>query len=122
MIDSKSFSIRLEQHLIKIYGEVKTTKEIKQLSNDLLEFVESKIKKNPYKIVNSVEKWSENDVILISYPDSIVEEKRRPLNTLKKFLDKPNLNPLTPNWNRVQNTMPDFKEKFIKAVTEDSKI
>ena len=88
MIDKKGFSIRLEQHLIKIYGEVKTTKEIKQLANDLLEFVESKIKKNPYKIVNSVEKWSENDVILISYPDSIVEEKRKPLNTLKKFLDK----------------------------------
>ena len=40
----------------------------------------------------------------------------------QEFLDKPNLNPLTPNWNRVQNTMPDFKEKFIKAVTEDSKI
>ena len=40
----------------------------------------------------------------------------------QEFLDKPNLNPLTPNWNRVHNTMPDFKEKFIKAVTEDSKI
>ena len=40
----------------------------------------------------------------------------------QEFLDKPNHNPLTPNWNRVQNTMPDFKEKFIKAVTEDSKI
>ena len=94
MIDKKGFSIRLEQHLIKIYGEVKTTKEIKQLANDLLEFVESKIKKNPYKIVNSVEKekWSENDVILISYPDSIVEEKRKPLNTLKKFLDKHTFN------------------------------
>ena len=40
----------------------------------------------------------------------------------KQFLDNPNENPLIPNWNRVQNTMPDFKEKFIKAVTEDSKI
>ena len=40
----------------------------------------------------------------------------------QEFLDKPNHNPLTANWNRVQNTMPDFKEKFIKAVTEDSKI
>ena len=51
MIDRKGFSIRLEQHLIKIYGEVKTTQEIKQLSNDLLEFVESKIKRDPLKIV-----------------------------------------------------------------------
>ena len=56
MIDRKGFSIRLEQHLIKIYGEVKTTQEIKQLSNDLLEFVESKIKKDPFKILNSIEK------------------------------------------------------------------
>ena len=46
MIDTKSFSIRLEQHLIKIYGEVKTIKEIKQQTHDLLEFVESKIKKS----------------------------------------------------------------------------
>ena len=45
MIDSKSFSIRLEQHLIKIYSEVKTSKEIKQLSNDLQKFVESKVNK-----------------------------------------------------------------------------
>ncbi len=88
MIDRKSFLIRLEQHLIKIYGEVKTIKEIKQQSHDLLEFVESKIKKNSNKILNSVEKWSENDIILISYPDSIVEDRRKPLITLKKFLDK----------------------------------
>ena len=88
MIDTKSFSIRLEQHLIKIYGEVKTIKEIKQQTHDLLEFVESKIKKSPHKILNSLEKWSENDIILISYPNSIVEDKRKPLVTLKKFLDR----------------------------------
>ena len=40
----------------------------------------------------------------------------------QEFLDRPNHNPLTPNWNRVQNTMPDFKDKFIQAVAEDSKI
>ena len=40
----------------------------------------------------------------------------------QEFLNKPNHNPLTPNWNRVQNTLPDFKDKFIQAVDEDSKI
>ena len=88
MLDSKSFSIRLEQHLVKIYGGVKTTKEIKQVSNDLLEFIESKFSKNPPKFLNNVSKWSEKDTILISYPNSIVENKRKPLSTLKKFLDK----------------------------------
>lgn len=88
MLDSKSFSIKLEQHLVKIYGGVKTTKEIKQVSNDLLEFIESKFSKNPPKFLNNVSKWSEKDTILISYPNSIVENKRKPLSTLKKFLDK----------------------------------
>ena len=40
----------------------------------------------------------------------------------QQFLDNPNENPLTPNWNRVQNALPDFKSKFIKAVQDDSSI
>ncbi len=88
MIDSKSFSIRLERHLVKIYSEVKTPKEIKQLYNDLLKFVESKANNKPPTVVNSLNKWSENDIVLISYPNSIVEGKIKPLATLKKFLDK----------------------------------
>ena len=40
----------------------------------------------------------------------------------QEFLDNPNQNPLTPNWNRVQNTLPTFKEQFIQAVSDDSKI
>ena len=65
MIDSKSFSIRLEQHLIKIYSEVKTTKEIKQLSDDLLKFVESKVNNKPTKVLNSLSKFPlKNETIL----------------------------------------------------------
>ena len=40
----------------------------------------------------------------------------------QQFLDNPNENPLTPNWNRVQNALPDFKNQFIKAVQDDSSI
>ena len=95
MIDSKNFSIKIEQHLTKIYGEVKTTKEIKKLSSDLQEFIESKAKEKPKKVLNSLEKWSENDIALISYPNSIIEDKRKPLVTLNKFLNKHCINMIT---------------------------
>ena len=52
MIDSKNFSIKIEQHLTKIYGEVKTAKEIKKLSSDLQEFIESKAKEKPKKLMS----------------------------------------------------------------------
>ena len=38
----------------------------------------------------------------------------------QEFLENPNENPLIPNWNRVQNAIPDFKDNFIQAVKDDS--
>ena len=40
----------------------------------------------------------------------------------QEFLENPNENPLIPNWNRVQNAIPDFKDNFIQAVKDDSTI
>ena len=59
------------------------------------EFIESKAKEKPKKLLNSLEKWSENDIALISYPNSIIEDKRKPLATLNKFLNKHCINMIT---------------------------
>ena len=37
----------------------------------------------------------------------------------KQFLDKPNENPLIPNWNRVQNAVPNILDNLLKAVDQD---
>jgi hypothetical protein len=54
----------------------------------LLEELESQINKTKSAIrVNSV-KWSEEDVVLITYGDSILSKHSNPLSALKKFLEQ----------------------------------
>ena len=81
----EQFYSRLHSHVLKIYDNT----DSKDITNNLLAIFESvspKISQNNYDIYNL--NWSEQDVLLITYGNSIYSESEKPLHVLYKFLMK----------------------------------
>ncbi len=80
MLKTLELTTQLEARLQFIYKEKYTA--------DLLEKVEDLMRKYGNSPKPCYEKWNEEDIVLITYGDSIKTDKVRPLKTLKRFLDK----------------------------------
>ncbi|MBU2870641.1 sugar phosphorylase [Colwellia sp. E2M01] len=76
---------KLTQQLATIYQGIELEQSHEDIAQSLLDIMElsntSEIQK-PYK-----NHWSEKDIILITYGDSVIKEAEAPLHTLKTFLD-----------------------------------
>ena len=78
-MDKNEFSERIKERIVKIYGEFPLSE--KELS-DLLDELEQLKKSSPH----SVSKWDEQDIILITYGDTLKKQGDLPLTTLHSFL------------------------------------
>lgn len=77
------FLIDIETHLKRIYPD-----QYSQVATDVLRLIDK------YQLINKPDdatKWTEQDILLICYGDSLVENGKPPLQTLKRFSDE-NLN------------------------------
>ncbi|MGZ9897666.1 sugar phosphorylase [Shewanella gaetbuli] len=72
-------------HLQAIYHEGQTEQQIDQLTATLIETM--RITEFAADVVPYQNHWSQQDVIMITYGDSIVCDDERPLVTLSKFID-----------------------------------
>ena len=76
---------KLTQQLSTIYQDVKLKQPYENIAQDLINIMalsSKNITAEPY-----TNHWSEKDIILITYGDSIIKEGENPLKTLKTFLD-----------------------------------
>ncbi len=60
----------------------------KSISEDQIMLFLSLVEKNVSNAPNTSYRWSQEDIALITYGDSIIDEKEIPLQSLKAFLDK----------------------------------
>ncbi len=76
---------KLTQQLATIYQDVELEQSYEAIAKALLTIMglsSTEITAKPF-----TNHWSEKDIILITYGDSIIKEDQPPLRTLKKFLD-----------------------------------
>lgn len=77
---------KLTQQLATIYQDVELEQSYEEIAQALLTIMglsSTEITAKPF-----TNHWSEKDVILITYGDSIIKEDQPPLKTLKTFLDR----------------------------------
>ena len=88
MSDSTKLDLekRVLQHLNRIYADVLDKKNIKQLSNSLLEHVIETQNDMPLHITENGESWSQNTIVMITYADTIEDKNSLPINSINKFL------------------------------------
>ena len=77
-LDKESLLHDTTRHLQKLYPD-----KYQEVSSRVLQMVEKYI---PFATTHCNERWSEKDVLLICYGDSIVDSERSPLQTLYCFL------------------------------------
>ena len=75
---------RISQHLTKIYCDM-SEPAIKQLAFELIEIMD--VGQKPTMSRSSKSQWDERDIIAITYADTILEHRKKPLVALKHFLD-----------------------------------
>ena len=75
---------RISQHLTKIYCDM-SERAIKQLAFELIEIMD--VGQQPTMSRSSQSQWDERDIIAITYADTILEHRKKPLVALKHFLD-----------------------------------
>ncbi len=92
MSDSKRTSKKLEnlrnilnQQLTSIYQDVDLAITFDELSDKLISLM--RLEQTCYHPIAGQNKWSEEDVILITYADSLLETDKKPLLTLQHFID-----------------------------------
>lgn len=76
---------KLTQQLATIYQDVELEQSYEEIAQALLTIMGLSSKEITAKPFTN--HWSEKDIILITYGDSIIKEDQPPLKTLKKFLD-----------------------------------
>jgi len=81
-LNKQALSSDLELHLKKIYPD-----NVKYISGQIISIIDKFI---PFALQEENENanWSEEDVLLITYGDSIIETEQKPLKTLHKFLQQ----------------------------------
>jgi len=76
---------KLVQQLTCIYKDVKLTTSLEEIAHALIDIMKLP---TAFELAKPYENhWSEEDVILITYGDSVISEDEVPLKTLKHFLD-----------------------------------
>ncbi len=82
----KDFESKVNLHLKRIYKGINLNKKIDSLAKELINIIGKKRKfKKPIFAKNL---WSEDDIMLITYGDSISKNEEKPLLTLNNFLNK----------------------------------
>jgi sucrose phosphorylase len=76
---------KLVQQLSTIYDDVPLDQSVDDIAQSLLEIMDLSNKEITAKPFSN--HWSEEDIILITYGDSIIQADQAPLKTLKNFLD-----------------------------------
>lgn len=82
----KELKSKLEKQLAIIYKDVDLDRTYSELSNQLLEqmrSLETFSEPKPYQ-----NHWSEQDMVLITYGDSLIANGEKPLQTLSHFMDE----------------------------------
>lgn len=79
-------SQKLEHQLSLIYADVELDRDIKTFRADLLR--EMRLEKEIKAPVPFANHWNEQDMILITYGDSVITDGEKPLKTLAKFMDQ----------------------------------
>lgn len=86
MATGKELVQHLKQHLDLIYTSLCSDTQRSELASALLHTMElDRCYSVPEPEAN---KWNEQDVVLITYGDSILSESRKPLSALHQFLDR----------------------------------
>jgi sucrose phosphorylase len=83
---SYSIEERLQRHLEAIYGNNDDTSDLKTWNKALLEAARLRSGQLPPEPQRNL--WSEADVAVITYGDSIVDDAEPPLKTLHGFLTR----------------------------------
>ena len=78
----KDFSEKVKKYLFEIYSNDLSKKQINNLYLDIKSIFTEVIKDKKKEL------WSENDVLLITYADSIIKKNQKNLITLSNFLTK----------------------------------
>lgn len=76
---------KLTKQLSTIYQDVPLERPCDEIAQELLEIM--RISHNSPEVMPYSNHWSEKDIILITYGDSIINANQPPLQTLKHFLD-----------------------------------
>ena len=76
---------KLERQLAVIYEDVELAISYPELAQQLL--YEMRIDDSFVEPIPYANHWSEKDTILITYGDSIIEDDKKPLQTLQSFMD-----------------------------------
>ena len=87
-MNKENLAKRLNQHLVKIYGESSPSEEITFLTDNIVNYL-ADAKDEIFKDdkIQSLNKWSEKSILLITYANSITSDSELPLNTLNNFLN-----------------------------------
>ncbi len=82
--ESPSHQLQVEHQLSVIYDGVELSESYESIASRLLQAM--KISSCNRDAIDQSALWSENDVMLITYGDSVYQEGQKPLTTLKYFL------------------------------------
>ena len=81
----KNLQDKLNQQLISIYQDIDLGVTFDDVSQRLISLM--RLDKTCYSPIAAQNKWSEKDVVLITYADSLLEADKKPLVTLRHFMD-----------------------------------
>ncbi len=82
----KALTHKVEQQLTCIYKDIPLTQNLHELANQLIELI--RVDPNRSAVQPFDNHWSEKDIIMITYGDSVLKQGERPLVTLQHFMDK----------------------------------
>ncbi|WP_144211599.1 sugar phosphorylase [Shewanella donghaensis] len=85
MTDIKSLKLKLVQQLACIYQNINLSCSLDDIASELIEtmvITSNSLEPHPY-----ANHWSQQDVIMITYGDSIIKQGQAPLKTLAEFMD-----------------------------------
>ncbi len=83
--DGSAIKQKLIQQLTFIYQDIAIEQPVADIAQDLIEIMD--IVSTPDLAVPHQNNWSQRDICLITYADSIMTNKEPPLKTLKRFID-----------------------------------
>jgi sucrose phosphorylase len=82
----KQLKNKLIHQLSTIYQDITLEQSLDEIAQALLEIM--RISSHSTEVKPFSNHWSETDIILITYGDSIIKDEQPPLQTLKHFLDR----------------------------------
>jgi sucrose phosphorylase len=76
---------RVQRHIDSIYRDNPLGADLRPLADDLLRIM--RLEPDTDGVEPQVNHWSQKDVLVITYGDSLLHEGEKPLHTLKRFFD-----------------------------------